>query len=468
MGTSKKICVEIQGDLDPTVLGELVGDFDYLLLKDPYGEHMLCSLWSKNYKTHSWGSYLGRMKENAAQNLVLAVMDALDKHGFMHLTCWGGAQIMVRSNEWAATGPVAITGRVGHYAIVDPFWLPGQDARIEIQGLVNDQFVAVVGQNLDAARAAKLELKHQLDKTGQIASYQFKSPEIDTSAMTISGGRKNINIFQNLFLDVASKLGSIGGYEFVGTFGSDSLLLQRTIVPSHLPPGSRFKYLLIDPCFQAVPMRFEIQGDINAEQVGHASAACGGEVVFEETSSRFGHVSWVIPVAKTSSFAATDIRRKVNKSQFYGMKLLSYFHNALGYEPVTQVAADAFLCRNRAPGELPRGQYILIDTIMVGAITLEITGDISIDEVNAAALVAGIPLATEMLDKKDNNMRIGYSIKTDLFIKPADYQEMRQLTNIWQHMWIKFFNKLSVFGWQFKFPYNRGADRGAVFFRPVA
>lgn len=466
-----KIRVEVQGDMDPRILAMLINDFDYIQLCDPYKEHMMFSLYSKNYKGTSWsGSNVWRMKENASQNLVLAVMDALSANGFVHATVWGGAQIMVRSNEWAASGTAAVTGRVGKFAIVDPFWIVGATPRIEIQGMVDDNFITQVALALETGRQAKLELKKQFDKKGAISSYQFKSKEIDSSAMTLEGARKNENIFQNLTLDVVSKLGMLGGYEFVSTFGSDCLMLQRTIVPSHLPPNSRFKYLLLDPCVNTMPLRFEIQGDITLEQAATASASCGCDKVREEASSRFGHTAWVIPVAGTSneSFTLADVRRKMNKLQFYALRLLSYFHNYLGYEAVTQWQNDAFLCRIRSPTELMQGQYIMVDTIMLGTARIEVTGDISLDEVNAAAMAAGIPLAKPMVDRKDKNIVMGYVIETDYrSVNAASLEERRIAANLWQFVWIKFFNKLSSFGWQYKFPFNHGFDRGSVFFRPL-
>jgi hypothetical protein len=468
LGTSKKVRVEVQGDLDPRLLAPLLQDFDYMQLMDPYKEHMMFSLFSKNYKSSSWsGTNLRRMKENASQNLVLAVMDVLDENGFTHLTVWGGAHILMRSNEWAASGVTAVTGRVGSFTIVDPFWVPGSTPRIEIQGVIDSNIVVQVGQALDHNRQAKMELKMQKDKSGGVSSYQFKSSEIETSSFTTEGARKNENIFQNLTLEIASKLGRFGGYEFVSTFGSDCLMLQRSLVR----PNTDCEYLLVDPCVSRLPLRFEIQGPVAIEQAAAASAACGCDQVREESSSRFGHTAWVIPVAKTSSdaWSVTEMRRMMNKLQFYGIRLLSYFHNNLGFEAVTQWESDAFLCRRLPATRLQQGQYILVDTVMFGTIRVEITGDISIDEVNAAAIAAGIPPAQHLLDKKDKNMVIGYVIATEYRAngQTTSVELLRKNANLWQHVWIKFFNKLSSFGWQYKFPFNHGWDKGSVFFRPA-
>jgi hypothetical protein len=463
--------VEVQGDISPQFLAPILKDFNFMQVMDPYREHMLFSVYTKKHKLSMGLGHdpnKARLNENASQNLTLAVMDALHQSGFIHMTPWVGAHIFVRSNEWAAVGTTAVTGRIGSYTIVDPFRVfRGASPRIEIQGLVDEGVVAQVGQAVSNGRESKIELQKEVD-LDIISNYQLK---IDKSAL--SGELlKADNIFQNLLLGVVSNLGKFGGYEVISTFGYDCLMLQRTIVPSQLPPDARFRYLLIDPCTQTLPLRFELQGDLAAEQATGAAAAVGCHEIFEEQSKRFGHTAWVIPVAKTSSqsWSIDEMRRKMNKLQFYCMRLVSYFHNCHGFEALTQFASDAFLCRVRSPQELQRGQYILIDTLMLGKIRLEITGDINLDEVNAAAQAAQLPVARPIIDKKDNDLVIGYSIDTDFFSNANQKippEELRKAANLWQHAWIKFFNRLSAFGWQYKFPFNHGWDRGSVFFRPA-
>eukprot|EP01122_Echinamoeba_exundans_P001421 TRINITY_DN11481_c0_g1_i1.p1 TRINITY_DN11481_c0_g1~~TRINITY_DN11481_c0_g1_i1.p1 ORF type:complete len:782 (+),score=107.53 TRINITY_DN11481_c0_g1_i1:123-2348(+) len=460
--------VEVQGDISPMFLAPILKDFNFIQVLDPYREHMIFSVYTKRHKiglTHDQNK--ARKNENASQNLTLAVMDSLHQSGFIHQTPWGNAHLFIRSNEWSAVGTTAVTGRVGSYAVVDPFRvLRGASPRIEVQGLFDEGVLSQVAQAVSSTREGQVEFIKEVD-LDIVSNYQFKLNKSALSGETM----KADNIFQNLLMDVASKLGSFGGYEVVDTFGRDCLMLQRTILPSHLPPDARFKYLLVDPCTQTLPLRFELQGDLTVDQVSGAAAFVGCKEIFEEKSKRFGRTAWVIPVAKTTgmTWSIDEMRRKMNKLQYYGMRLISYFHNCHGYEAITQYAGDAFLCRIRSPQELQRGQYILIDTLMVGKIRIEITGDISIEEVAAAAQTAQIPAPQPIIDKKDNDMVLGYSIETDYFAVsnpkiPMD--QRRQIANLWQHVWIKFFNRLSAFGWQYKFPCNNGMDRGSVFFRP--
>lgn len=473
---TSKIRVEIQGDMDPAILGEFLVDFSYEERRDRFGEHVSFSLVDK-YQLPTFTTMSAiRMRENASENLVLKALDQLHKYGFAHWTVWGEAHILMRSNEWAASGAHVVTGRVGNYIIVDPLWILGSSAQIEVQGLVDDNLIVQIAASMGGSMdTAKIELQKRMNHNGQFSHYSFKSRQVfpDSVFAGVMAWRKSENVFQNLTLEVVTKLGEVAGYEVMSPFGTDCLMLQRSITPSSLPPNKRFKYVLIDPCFSLdLPAQFEIQGDITAEEAGAASLACGCSTIMDERDSKFGHTSWIIPVAKTGgmTWSLTEMRRKMNKVQYYGMKLLSYFNNVLSYEPFMQYAADSFLCRMRGPEALIRGQFILVDTLFTvdTFVRVEVTGDITRDEVAAAAAAGALPAPQDILDPKENNLLLGYCIKTDVKAMAYTLEGMHKMNNRWQYIWIKFVNRLSSFGWQYKFPYGHGRDRGHVFFRPFA
>jgi hypothetical protein len=468
---SARIRVEVQGDVALEMLTDLFSDFTCEERRDPFGEHISYSLVD-NVRNRAFVSiHAIRMRENVSQNLCLKLMNQLQKFGYAHWTVWGEAHIMMRSNEWAATGPQAVTGRAGDFVIVDPLWLPFNTTHIEVQGIVDDNLITQIANTMVGGTEAKLELQKRIDESGRFSHYSFKSKQVfpATAMPSITEMRKCTNVFQNLMLEVVSKLGDLAGYEAFSPFGSDCILMQKSAKSGH--PGRAFKYVLIDPCMSInLPAQFEIQGDVSAEQVGAASAACGCDRVFEEADSKFGHTCWIIPVAKTAgmSWTLSDVRRKMNKVQYYGVRLLSHFHNVLSYEPFMQYGDDSFLCRLRDPGTLTPGHYILIDILFAfdTHVRVEIAGDISKDEVAAAAAASGLPPPQNIIDFKESGLILGYSLKTDVKTKCFTMEGRHKTYNRWQFYWINFVNKLSSFGWQYKFPYGRGQDRGWVFFRP--
>eukprot|EP01122_Echinamoeba_exundans_P016939 TRINITY_DN874_c0_g1_i1.p1 TRINITY_DN874_c0_g1~~TRINITY_DN874_c0_g1_i1.p1 ORF type:complete len:787 (+),score=124.26 TRINITY_DN874_c0_g1_i1:1344-3704(+) len=465
---SARIRVEVQGNVGLEMLTDVMSEFSCEERRDSYGDHISYSLVD-NVRNRAFVTlHAMRMRENVSQNLILKVMNQFHKYGFTHWTVWGEAHIMMRSEG-------LISRTAGDFVIVDPLWLPINTTHIEVQGIVNDNLITQIANTMVGGAEAKLELQKRIDESGKFSCYSLKSKQVfpATALPNLLELRRSANVFQNMMLEVVSKLGEYAGYETISPFGTDCILLQKSTAIQTLPPSKAFKYVLIDPCLSiSLPAQFEIQGDVSAEQVAAASAACGCDRVFEESDPKFGHSCWIIPIAKTSgmSWTPSNIRRKMNKVQFYGVKLLSHFHNVLAYEPFMQYGDDSFLCRLRDPATLLRGQYILIDILFAfdTHVRVEVTGDISKDEVAAAAAASGLFPPQNIVDFKDNGLVLGYFMRSDVKANCLTLEGRHKTNNRWQFYWINFVNRLASYGWRYKFPYGRGRDRGWVFFRPLS
>jgi len=113
----------------------------------------------------------------------------------------------------------------GPFLLADPFVL-FKTRQIEIQGSESSREMV---KNIGDLTNKNLDVKEVVDKgTGQVIHYGIKVPGMG-GAFTLSPTemRRKENVFQNFFLDIITALDKMG-YMYVGQFGIDGGLLQKT------------------------------------------------------------------------------------------------------------------------------------------------------------------------------------------------------------------------------------------------
>jgi len=274
--------------------------------------------------------------------------------------------------------------------------------------------------------------------------------------------RRKENVFQNFFLDVITSLDKMG-YSYMGLFGFDGGLLQKT----H-EGWNDASYVLLDPLW-AGGAHIEVQCKLPQEAIVQMAKDCGlGKIERPEDKDNF--YAWSLPIDKTGGLFITmsEMRRRESKIQHYLMKLLTWLYNNYCYEPVAQIFKDDILLRYNP--SRPPGSFIIIDLgfIEFNTVTLELQGEITLAEVNLLIGTLHLPEPQPLIHK---DTQVGWRLITDIKrwaissqIYSFDYYyapyDMR-----WKGIWLALVHRLRELGWVFKFCYSKGYTPGYVFFK---
>eukprot|EP01130_Rhizamoeba_saxonica_P012784 TRINITY_DN5427_c0_g1_i1.p1 TRINITY_DN5427_c0_g1~~TRINITY_DN5427_c0_g1_i1.p1 ORF type:complete len:754 (-),score=118.18 TRINITY_DN5427_c0_g1_i1:2139-4400(-) len=440
--------MEIQGNLTDQLHANLAQVFQWEQVIDDLGNHLL---WRSRMDLSKWSFSLNSMRtqENRMQNFMLQVMNIVKDHGYQHVTVWGQSQIFVRVNQ-----PVP----QGNFLTLDPFIFMDQ-AQVEVQGIeVNQELMHAACNFLGAGQ---YEIGETKDKAGYTASWYFNVlglPKINYMSFSVQDCKTRENMFQNFFLQVVAAFDRMG-WSCLGPMGHDALLLQRT----H-QPWADANYVLIDPNWNFNGLMIEIQG-FPDNLMNDMGIQCGfNQIVKREDKGIF--LSYEIHVAKSSGFSVSSFRKKQNLLQMYLMRILTWLHNSVCFEPMTQFMDDDVIIRYN-PNRIP-GSWMLLDINYVGfgKIAIEIQGDITMDELIVISETCDLP-NPETMDYKGEIC--GWRIKTGFYhwggAGETYTNKARMKQNRWQSIWLKTVNTLRILGWEFKFPYSKGYTPGHIFFK---
>jgi hypothetical protein len=442
--------IEVQGLLDPELVKVLSGEFNLQQVVDKGNRHILFQCKIKGVMKFTFSIQKLRKIESILQNYVIKVFDFLAQFGYQYITPYGGAHVFKRVNTDFPKGP---------YLLADPFVL-FKTRQIEIQGSESSrEMVKRIGELSNK----NLDVKEVIDKgTGQVIHYGLKVPGMG-GAFTLSATemRRKENVFQNFFLDIITALDKMG-YIYVGQFGIDGGLLQKT----H-GGWDGAHYVLLDPTWM-YGAHIEVQCNLPEDSIVQLAKDVGlGRV--EKIADKDAFYAWGLPMEKTGGVFVTmsEMRRRESRIQHYLMKILTWLYNNYYFEPVAQIFSDDLLLRYN-PARTP-GSFIIIDLgfIEFATVTFEIQGEITLAEVNLLMAAFHLP-EPQVLIHKDTY--VGYRLVSDIrrwassqsfhyYYSPHDMN--------WKALWVAVVNKLRELGWQFRFCYTKGVTPGYLFFKPA-